>query len=175
MGASYDIPRSLEDEKRLKIKVVVRPTIPDNNINFQVFYFDAQIVSFLQNEEKFSNRNQLRLHGEYGDQIINLSSKKLPKGLITLQSVFNINDQARNRGMNLVANKGDHMLVKVVDGRMLNMGKVCSEIKQESFVHLFQEFNDIFSWMYDDLKGFDPTLFQHTIDLVDNVKPIRQK
>ena len=35
--------------------------------------------------------------------------------------------------------------------------------------------NDIFSWTYDDLKGFDPILFQHTIDLIDNVKPVRQK
>ena len=29
--------------------------------------------------------------------------------------------------------------------------------------------------MYDDLKGYDPRLFQYTIDLIDNVKPVRQK
>ena len=77
--------------------------------------------------------------------------------------------------MNLAADEGDHTLVMVADGKSLNMGKVCSEIEQENFIHLCQEFNDIFSWTYDDLKGFDPRLFQHTIDLVDDAKPVRQK
>ena len=65
------------------------------------------------------------------------------------------------------------MPITVVDGRTLNMGKVCSKSKQENFVHLCQEFNDVFSWTYDNLKGFDTSLFQHTIDLVDDFKPIR--
>ena len=67
------------------------------------------------------------------------------------------------------------MPIIVVNGRTLSIGKVCSEAEQENFVHLCQEFNDIFTWTYDDLKGFDPSLFQHTIDLSDNAKPIRQK
>ena len=46
------------------------------------------------------------------------------------------------------------MLVGVANGRMLNMGKVCSETEQESFFHLCEEFNDIFNWTYDDLRGF---------------------
>ena len=44
-----------------------------------------------------------------------------------------------------------------------------------NFIHLCQEFNDVFSWTYDDLKGFDPSLFQHTVDLIDNVKLVRHK
>lgn len=55
------------------------------------------------------------------------------------------------------------------------MGKVCYEIDQESFIHLCQEFSDVFAWTYDDIKGFDPKKFQHTIDLVENVKLVRQK
>ena len=47
MGASYDGPRSLEDEKKQQIRVVVRPAILDNSINWKVFDPDAQIVSFL--------------------------------------------------------------------------------------------------------------------------------
>ena len=77
--------------------------------------------------------------------------------------------------MNIPSKKDDYTLVVVADGKSLNMGKVCSKIEKENFIHLCQEFNDIFSWTYDDLKGFDPSLFQHTIDLVDKVKPVRQK
>lgn len=132
-------------------------------------------MSFLQNEAKFSNRYQSRLQDQYGDQIIHLSSNKLPKGLITLESVFDPDDQTRGKGMNLAAKKDDYAPVTIVDGKSLNMGKVCSETEQENFIHLCQEFNDVFSWTYDYLKGFDPSLFQNTIDLVDKAKLVRQK
>ncbi|MDF3686312.1 hypothetical protein, partial [Enterobacter hormaechei] len=47
--------------KKQKIKVVVRPAVPVNNTHWQVFESDEQIVSFLQNEAEFSERNQSRL------------------------------------------------------------------------------------------------------------------
>ena len=59
--------------------MVVRPAVPDNGTHWQVFESDEQIVSFLQNEVEFSDRNQSRLQNQYGDQIVNLSSNKLPK------------------------------------------------------------------------------------------------
>ena len=76
---------------------------------------------------------------------MNLSSKKLPKVLVTLESVFNPDDQARGRVMNLAIDEDDHTPVTIVDGKSLNMGKVCSEIERESFIHLCQEFNDVFA------------------------------
>ena len=87
---------------------------------------------------------------------MNLSSKKLPKGLITLESIFNPDDQTRSRGLNIVANKGHHIPVAITNGNTLNLEKVCSKIEKEDFIHLCQEFNDMFSWTYDDLRGFDP-------------------
>ena len=33
IGASYDVPGNLEEEKKQKIRVVVRPAIPNNNIH----------------------------------------------------------------------------------------------------------------------------------------------
>ena len=129
IGASYDVPGDLEEKKKQQIKMIVRHVIPDNNTHWKVFESDEQIVSFLQNEAKFSNKNQSRLQDKYGDQIINLSSNKLPKGLITLESVFNPDDQARGRDMNLATNEDDYTSVMVADGKSLNMGKVCSEIE----------------------------------------------
>ena len=139
--------------------MVVRLAIPDNDTHWKVFESDEQIVSFLQNEVEFLDRNYSRLKDQYGDKIINLSSNKFPKGLITLESVFNPNDQARDRAMNLSTRKNDHILVMFVYGKSLNIGKVCFETKEESFVHLCQEFNDVFSWTYDDLNGLDPSFF----------------
>ena len=65
--------------------------------------------------------------------------------MITFEFFFNLDDQIRDRGMNLAANKDDLIVVAFSDGRMLNMGKVCYENTKERFVHLCQEFNDVFS------------------------------
>ena len=47
IGASYDVPGDLEKKKEQKIRMVVRPAIPDNDIHWQVFESDEKIVSFL--------------------------------------------------------------------------------------------------------------------------------
>jgi hypothetical protein len=106
---------------------------------------------------------------------MNLSSKKFPKGLITLESIFNPDDQVRSRGPNLATNKDGHIPVAIADGRVLSLGKVCSKVKQENFVYLCQEFIDVFAWTYDDLKGFDPSLFQHTTNLNNDANLVRKK
>ncbi|KAH9294646.1 hypothetical protein KI387_038234, partial [Taxus chinensis] len=36
-------------------------------------------------------------------------------------------------------------------------------------------YHDIFAWSYKDLRGFDPGLAQHTIELDPNAKPVHQK
>ncbi len=38
--------------------------------------------------------------------------------------------------MNLAADEGDYTPVMIANGKSLNMGKVCSEIEQENFIHL---------------------------------------
>ena len=47
--------------------------------------------------------------------------------------------------------------------------------EKEAFLHLFREFSYVFTWQYNDLKGFDPRLAQHTIELEPTAKPVRQK
>ena len=47
IGASYVVPRNLEEEKKQQIRVVVMPTILDNNIHWQVFESYEKIVNFL--------------------------------------------------------------------------------------------------------------------------------
>lgn len=38
-----------------------------------------------------------------------------------------------------------------------------------------QEFPKVFAWQYSNLKGFDPRIVEHTVDLDPNSKPVRQK
>jgi hypothetical protein len=47
--------------------------------------------------------------------------------------------------------------------KILKIGAQCSEEEKKKFMDLFHEFIDVFSWSYEDLRGFDPSVIQHAI------------
>lgn len=55
------------------------------------------------------------------------------------------------------------------------MGAQLSANEVERYKALVLEFWDIFVWSYKDLKGIPPEIAQHTIPLVHDAIPIRQK
>ena len=48
-------------------------------------------------------------------------------------------------------------------------------VERETFIKLFKEYNDVFSWIYDDLKTYNTKIIQHIIALEEDVKPFQQK
>ncbi|KAH9306237.1 hypothetical protein KI387_010641, partial [Taxus chinensis] len=69
VGATFDVVDSIKRNKgQPHIHVIVRPVVPDNNTCWKVFENDQQIINFLQEEAKFSARNQDKLEQQYGDQ-----------------------------------------------------------------------------------------------------------
>lgn len=65
--------------------------------------------------------------------------------------------------------------MEVLKKKFLKLGKVCTHPKTQVFVSFCQEFSDVFAWEYYELKGFDPHLAQHTIELEPQAKLVRQK
>ncbi|KAH9296663.1 hypothetical protein KI387_044243 [Taxus chinensis] len=176
VGAMFDVVDNIRREKtQPHIHVIVRPAVPDNNTSWQVFENDQQIVNFLQEEAEFSTRNQDRLEQQYGDQVVQLRTNKLPKGLVTLESIFNPNDRFRKEKANIQVKREDSEPIPVGEGRTLRIGKVATEQEKSDFIQLCQEFPDVFAWSYEDLRGFNPKLAQHTIELDPDAKPIRKK
>jgi hypothetical protein len=57
----------------------------------------------------------------------------------------------------------------------INLGKGCFEKERSAFIKLFKEFKDVFAWMYDDLKTFDPNVIQHVIPMKPQTQPFQQK
>ncbi|KAH9299884.1 hypothetical protein KI387_044107 [Taxus chinensis] len=136
---------------------------------------DKQIIHFLQEEAEFSAKNQEKLEQQYGDQVVQLRTNKLPKGLITLESIFNPNDQLRKEKSNIQVKREDSVSILVEENKPLQIGKMTTDQERYEFVQLCQEFPDVFAWSYEDLKGFNPNLAQHTIELDPNTKPVRKK
>ncbi|KAH9298523.1 hypothetical protein KI387_030205, partial [Taxus chinensis] len=105
---------------------------------------------------EFAAKNQDKLQESYGEQIIQLKINKLPKGLVTLESIFNSDDQATIQRPNMVVKEEYLEEVEVSNEKFLKIGKVCTYEDKETFIKLFQEYHDIFAWSYKDLHGFDP-------------------
>lgn len=91
-----------------------------------MFDSDEQILNFLLEEDVFSASNQHKLEQQYGDQIIQLKSNKLPKGLITLESIFNADDQARKNKTNLLVQQDHYEDLEIAKGKNLKFGKIIS-------------------------------------------------
>ena len=85
------------------------------------------ILSTFYNQKEFFERNQSKLQSPYGDQILNLSLNKLQRGLLTLEGIFNSDDQSRSKVSNLATSKDDYVPMIVVEGKALKLGKVCSK------------------------------------------------
>jgi hypothetical protein len=76
--------------------------------------------------------------------------------------------------------------MKVGETISLNIGtlespknvKICAQCSDEekiNFSKLLGEFQDVFAWSYEDLRGFDPGLIQHAIPIKEGIKMVRQK
>jgi hypothetical protein len=57
----------------------------------------------------------------------------------------------------------------------VKIGAQCSDEEKMKFTELLREFQDVFSWSYEGLRGFYPALIQHAIPIKEGIKPVRKK
>jgi len=57
----------------------------------------------------------------------------------------------------------------------VKIGAQCSDEEKIKFSKPLGEFQEVFSWSYEDLHGFDPGLIPHAIPIKEGMKPDRQK
>lgn len=100
----------------------MRPAIPDNDIHWKVLENDEHIAMLIQQSGKFANQLQPKIAEAYDDQVIQLKSNKLPKGLITLGSLFDCEDM-RNDKIKFTMDKGDYTKLKIGERWKIKMGK----------------------------------------------------
>jgi hypothetical protein len=49
----------------------------------------------------------------------------------------------------------------------------CSPEEIQIYIDLFKEFQDMFSWSYEEMLGIDPRIIKHEITMYHDSKPIR--
>jgi hypothetical protein len=55
------------------------------------------------------------------------------------------------------------------------LGVDCTIEKIDQYIALFDEYIDVFSWAYDNLKSYDKTIFQRIIPLREDAKSVKKK
>jgi hypothetical protein len=50
-----------------------------------------------------------------------------------------------------------------------------SKEKRAKYTEILKEFDDVFSWTYEDLKAYDTSVIEHKIPLKEEAKPFRKK
>ncbi|XP_059075436.1 uncharacterized protein LOC131875353 [Cryptomeria japonica] len=101
--ASLLLPHPEFDRSVYVVEMINRPSVPDNNQNWQVFDDDKHIISFLEGREKFSNLSfdgnspstsqKTTKEEEKEPEILQVKGNTIPKGLLSLKSLFNKHDQ----------------------------------------------------------------------------------
>jgi hypothetical protein len=106
---------------------------------------------------------------------------KFPKGLTPLESSFSSSDVGNKETHKEEESKrkvGDTISLNIgtfESPKIIKLGAQCSDEEKVKFTELLCEFQDVFSWSYEDLRGFDPALIQHAIPIKEGVKPVRKR
>jgi hypothetical protein len=146
-----------------------RPHILDNVESWKVFPSDESICAFIQNEPYKPK------------EIMSMEDNKILKGLNPLESSFSSSDVG-----NKEKHKEEESKRKVGETISLNIGtpdcpknvKIgaqCFDEEKLKFTQCLSEFQDIFSWSYEDLRGFDLSLIQHVIPIKEGIKLVMKK
>jgi hypothetical protein len=180
--------------KIYEIEVKHRQIVPDNIKHWQVFDDDKQVEIFLLMSDEFANTNIDEECCGYEDEsadarsddpfqnhiagrdIIQLKNNIIPKGLVPMEKMFDENDVAKIP--KIIASEEDVEDCNIgteENPKMVKLSKTLSpEIKQD-YIKLMNDFPDIFTWSYDDLKVYDTKVIQHVIPLKEDQKPFKQK
>ncbi len=145
-------------------------------------YISAESATQMLHPTKFTNKEMQDLkeidideviEGEF--EVINLKDNYLPKGLTPLEDFFDFNDIPKKPKMEpLKAEIEDYNIGTEENPKMIKLFKTLPPDQKLKYVELIKEFQDVFSWSYEDMKSYDTSVIQHTIPLKENQKPFKQ-
>lgn len=66
-----------------------------------------------------------------------------------------------------------HEKFTILDGKSLNLDKICVQAEKYEFIDLCRAYADVFSCQISDIRGSDPSLAQHTFQLEADLNQVR--
>lgn len=108
--------------------------------------------------------------------VLQLKDNVIPKGLITLEELFDQDDVAQKLSL-VPTKKGveDVNIGTIENPKMVKLSKAFPPQVKAKYISLLSSFIDVFAWEYSDLKAYDKSIIQHIIPIKPNQKRFRQK
>jgi len=155
--------------------VKYRPSLPDNVKFWKFFEDDTELTRFLGVMDEFADL-QIDLENEHDEEvekpkfkskigaheIVQLSTNRIPKGLVPLEKRFDHNDVV----VKLEKKEEDSDVFQFnvsseQDPKYVNLASHLTDKQKANYGELLKEFADIFAWQYGDLKTYDTKIIQH--------------
>jgi hypothetical protein len=186
-ASNFKVP--LLPKFRYDVKVRCRPSIPNNVKHWKVFKDDLEIKKFLETVEEFSEMHidqdsvsEEKLGGGSflnkiaKRNIVQLPSNHIPRGLVSLERIFDINDVSL-KGETSEDDTGTTQcnIGTKSEPKFVKLSRSLTKEQRSEYIGLLREFADVFAWTYEDLKTYDTSVIEHKIPLKEEAKPFRQK
>ena len=186
-ASNFKIPLDIKTTYQVQIKHW--PSIPDNIKHWQIFEDDKQIREFLECMEGFSKlqideeqektesgEQQFYKNSMVGQHIIELKNNFIPKGLVPLEIIFDNNDVFIKSESKTDKNSTVDCNIGIEnDPKYVKISKLLTEESRGKYESLLQQYVDVFTWSYGDLKTYDTNIMEHKIPLKEDAKPMVQK
>ena len=96
-----------------------------------------------------------------------------------MEKYFDLEDKLKkpmNTNTNILSLKDEDVnLVIEKNPQNINIGTNFSPVVRATFIKLFKEYKDVFTWTYDYLKTYDTNIIQHIIPMKEDAKPFQNK
>lgn len=112
----------------------------------------------------------------FDQEILQLKTNKMPKGLVMLESVFDNHDRFKSEVKSSKTDDLEEINLGTEEApKKVYIGRNVSPFIKKTLVSLLRKYRHVFAWSYDGLKAYREDLFKHIIPLKENAKPFRQK
>jgi len=191
--ASRLSPLEEYEASRFAKELLYKPSVPDNIVNWRVFEGHKHIISFFTNEENFRDltiddevfQEMIARHDNqipnptYSIDMNQIKLHTMPQRVVNIENLFDLQEKFK-KSKNTKTSSSCPLyevinLGTIENLRNINLRKSISLEERKAYLHFLKEYQDVFSWSYQDLKTYDTRIIQHTIPLIPEVKPFQQK
>jgi hypothetical protein len=110
------------------------------------------------------------------DRMLILKNNQIPKGLISLERLFNKDDIPSKSTLQPQPEEVEDCNIGTVNNpKNVKLSKFLSIENKNKYTELLKRYKDVFAWSYEDLKTYDTSVIEHKIPLKPGVKPFKQK
>jgi hypothetical protein len=144
------------------------------NLNLKDLAIDDEVFQELLTESNLHEQKKGKYHSDDKPKF-----HTIPKGVANMENLFDPREIFRGpKNEKIGSSCPIYETINLGTSENPKNANLCKKVSKEdkkSYLKLFKEYQDVFSWSYRELKTYDTRIIQHTISLKSGIKPFQQK